>query len=97
MSVQIGIKKKEKVSLNKRVEIINKAISSKNGKQNFMKHRLQEWRLLEIGDLSKKIMDHSKRVFVETSTLDKYIKKELDILWIDVQGAEKLVLRAQNT
>ena len=36
---------------------------------------------------------------VETSTLDNFYKsKNLDILWIDVQGAEKLVLDgAKNT
>ena len=51
--------------------------------------------LLEIGELSKQSYGSSQKenFLVETTTLDTFYKnKDLDILWIDVQGAEKLVL-----
>ena len=51
--------------------------------------------LLKIGKLSKESYgtQQKEKFSVETTTLDSFYKnKDLDILWIDVQGAEKLVL-----
>ena len=78
-------------------EIINKAISSTNGRANFYETSLEgNGSLLEIGELSKKSYGSSQeeKFLAETTTLDTFYKnKDLDILWIDVQGAEKLVLQ----
>lgn len=87
---------KRNFALNSRVKIINKAISSSNGTANFYETSLKgNGSLLEIGELSKISYGSSQKekFLVETTTLDTYYKnKDLDILWIDVQGAEKLVL-----
>ncbi len=95
-------KLKKKFFHNKRVEIVNKAISSKNGKAKFHETSLAgNGSLLEIGELSKKSYGSIQKesFLVDTTTLDDvYKNKNLDILWIDVQGAEKLVLEgAKNT
>ena len=97
------IKKLEKkFYFNKRVKIINKAVSSSNGKANFYETSLNgNGSLLKIGELSRKSYNSSQKenFSVETITIDTFYKnKNLDILWIDVQGAEKLVLEgAVNT
>ncbi len=89
-------KLKRNFALNSRVKIINKAISSSNAKSNFYETSLKgNGSLLEIGELSKESYGSSQKekFLVETTTLDTFYKnKDLDILWIDVQGAEKLVL-----
>lgn len=88
---------KRNFAFNSRVQIINKAISSTNGRANFYETSLEgNGSLLEIGELSKKSYGSSQeeKFLVETTTLDTFYKnKDLDILWIDVQGAEKLVLQ----
>tara|TARA_Y100000991_G_C21971691_1_gene349811 strand:+ start:1666 stop:2418 length:753 start_codon:yes stop_codon:yes gene_type:complete len=87
---------KKNFASNSRVKIINKAISSSNGIANFYETSLRgNGSLLEIGEFSKKSYGSSQKenFLVETTTLDTFYKnKDLDILWIDVQGAEKLVL-----
>ena len=93
---------KKKFASNSRVQIINKAISSSNGLANFYETSLKgNGSLLKIGDLSKKSYGSAQKesFLVETTTIDYlYKNKNLDILWIDVQGAEKLVLEgAKNT
>ena len=93
---------KENFAFNSRVEIINKAISSTNGIATFFETSLKgNGSLLKIGKLSKESYgtQQKEKFLVETSTLDSFYKnKDLDILWIDVQGAEKLVLDgAKNT
>jgi len=93
---------KKNFAFNSRVEIINKAISSKNGTANFFETSLRgNGSLLEVGILAKESYgtQQEEDFLVETSTLDNFYKnKNLDILWIDVQGAEKLVLDgAKNT
>lgn len=81
---------------NKRVEIINLAVTSFIGETNFYETTLNgNGSLLPLGELSKKFYNskQKEKVIVKTITLDEYYKnKELDILWIDVQGAEKYVL-----
>tara|TARA_B100001989_G_scaffold250651_1_gene228161 strand:+ start:1717 stop:2454 length:738 start_codon:yes stop_codon:yes gene_type:complete len=93
---------KKNFAFNSRVEIINKAISSTIGTANFFETSLKgNGSLLELGILSKESYGTQQKedFLVETSTLDNFYKnKNLDILWIDVQGAEKLVLDgAKNT
>ena len=87
---------KKNYAYNSRVEIINKAISSTNGKATFFETTLKgNGSLLEIGNLSKESYgtQPKEKFLVETSTLDNFYKnKDLDVLWVDVQGAEKLVL-----
>ena len=93
---------KRKFSYTSRVQIINKAISSTNGTATFYETSLQgNGSLLEIGNLSMESYGtrQKEKFLVETLTLDTFYKhNDLDILWIDVQGAEKLVLDgAKNT
>ena len=81
---------------NKRVKIINKAVSSFKGETNFYETSLNgNGSLLPLGKLSKIYYGSTQKekYLVKTCTLDEFYKnKELDILWIDVQGAEKFVL-----
>ena len=93
---------KKNFAFNSRVKIINKAISSKNGTATFFETSLKgNGSLLKIGKLSRESYGtkQKEKFLVETSTIDTFYKnKDLDILWIDVQGAEKLVLEgAKNT
>ncbi len=93
---------KKKFDTNSRVQIINKAISSSRGSANFYETSLKgNGSLFKIGDLSRKSYGTSQKesFLVKTTTIDYiYKNKNLDILWIDVQGAEKLVLEgAKNT
>ena len=81
---------------NKRVRIINKAVSSFNGETNFYETNLNgNGSLLPLGKLSKIYYGSTQKekYLVKTCTLDEFYKNEqLDILWIDVQGAENFVL-----
>ena len=81
---------------NKRVNIINKAVSNKEGIANFYETSLRgNGSLLKLGELSKKSYgSKQEETFkVKTTTLDSfYANKNLDVLWIDVQGAERYVL-----
>jgi len=82
---------------NKKVEIIQKAVSVSNGTAKFFETSLNgAGSLLKIGQLAKESYQaKNKESFeVETISLDSFFKnKELDVLQIDVQGAEKLVIQ----
>ncbi len=86
----------KKFHLNPRVEIINKAISASKGEAKFYETSLQgNGSLFRLGELSKDSYGSIQKesFLVKTTTIDEiYRNKILDILWIDVQGAEKLVL-----
>ena len=85
---------------NKRVKIINKAVTSFTGETTFYETNLNgNGSLLPIGELSKSHYgSYQKEQYkVKTTSLDEYYKnKEIDILWIDVQGAEKFVLEGAD-
>lgn len=80
------------------VDIVKKAVSSISGKSIFFETSLKgSGSLLELGELAKKSYGAKKAESfeVETITLDDYFKgnDSLDILQIDVQGAEIQVLQ----
>jgi FkbM family methyltransferase len=83
-----------------RVTIVNKAVSKKCGVYNFFETSLNgSGSLLKLDKAH--IRDYGSQaaeIFkVETITLDEHYKnKALDILQIDVQGAEKFVLEGAN-
>ncbi|GAA6212659.1 hypothetical protein NBRC116602_24000 [Hyphomicrobiales bacterium 4NK60-0047b] len=81
---------------NEKVRVIEKAVSSVAGKISFHETSLTgSGSLLKIGELAKKSYDATaaETFEVEAITLDEfYDGKGVDILQIDVQGAEKLVL-----
>ena len=89
-------KLRNKFDKNSRVQIINKAVSNEEGIFNFYETSLHgNGSLLKLGELSKKSYGSKQQetFLVETTTLDNFYKnKNIDILWIDVQGAEKLVI-----
>lgn len=80
----------------KRVEIINKAVSNKIKKLKFYETNLKgSGSLLKIGKLSKKnyFTKQAESFFVDTITLDSVLEgKKVDVLQLDVQGAELNVL-----
>jgi FkbM family methyltransferase len=82
---------------NEKVEIIEKAVSASNGTSKFFETSLNGGgSLLKVGQLAKQSYQaRNKESFeVETISLDSFFKnKELDVLQIDVQGAEKLVIQ----
>lgn len=79
-----------------RVKVVPKAVSSTSGTSVFFETNLEgNGSLLRIGNLHKKWYSsyQTEEYQVETTTLDEYYRGTvLDLLWIDVQGAEKLVL-----
>ncbi len=85
---------------NERIKIINKAVTSFVGETTFYETNLNgNGSLLPLGKLSQTFYKskQTEKFLVQTTTLDAYYKnKEIDILWIDVQGAEKFVLDGAN-
>lgn len=81
---------------NPRVNVIPKAVSSVSGNAMFFETNLEgNGSLLKIGNLHRKWYGskQTEQYNVVTTTLDEYYKNSLiDLLWIDVQGGEKLVL-----
>ena len=88
---------RSKLSKENRVEIVEKAVSDRSGKTKFFEvSGTGSGSLLKIGDLHKKSygMEQAETFDVETISLDEYfLNQGVDILQIDVQGAEKLVLK----
>tara|TARA_B100001093_G_C26753451_1_gene982260 strand:+ start:130 stop:858 length:729 start_codon:yes stop_codon:yes gene_type:complete len=86
----------EKFLNNKRVNIITKAVSDEVGQQIFFEtNRTGSGSLLKVGELAKRDydMEQAEDFSVETTTLDKFfIDEKIDVLQIDVQGAELMVL-----
>ena len=87
---------------NHRVKIINKAVTSFNGDTKFYETNLNgNGSLLPLDELAKKSYGSKQKeeFTVKTTTLDTfYSDQKVDVLWIDVQGAEKSVLEgAKNT
>lgn len=86
-----------------RIEIIQKAVSNKNGKVRFVLENESEINHLDISSNNKpknNRIDHldiKKTVQIDSVTLDTFIKekslKKIKLLKIDVEGAELLVLQ----
>jgi FkbM family methyltransferase len=80
----------------KRVKIINNAVSNKIKKIKFYETNLNgSGSLLKVGNLSKKNYNtkQEESFFVNTTTLDSVLKNKIDVLQIDVQGTELDVLK----
>jgi len=91
------IKKIKKIfKKNNRVKIIEKAVSNEEGKFSFYETNLKgSGSLLKVGSLSKESygMEQEEVFEVECTTLDKIlINDDIDVLQLDVQGAELKVL-----
>jgi FkbM family methyltransferase len=84
-----------------RVKVRNLAISNRVGESMFFETTLEgSGSLLPLGNHKKLFNSNQAEAFeVETTTLDSlYRDRSIDVLQIDVQGAEKLVLQgAENT
>ena len=80
-----------------KVHIIQKAVSSKSGDAVFFETSLRgSGSLLQLGDLAKEsyCAEQEESFGVATISLDDYFNEgeEIDVLQIDVQGAEQMVL-----
>ena len=80
-----------------RVEIVGKAVSDNVGHIDFFETNLKgSGSILKVGELSKASygMEPAESFTVETTTLDTHFEnKVVDILQIDVQGAELIALK----
>lgn len=85
---------------NQRVEVIDKAVTDVIGKRRFFETSLEgSGSVLPLGSLHKKLFNSlpEEEFWVETITLDFHFKDtRVDVLWIDVQGAELLVLKGAS-
>lgn len=81
---------------NNRVQIVNKAVSNEKGKTSFYETNLRgSGSLLKVSTLSKDsyCMEQQENFYVECTTLDDFFKNEkIDVLQLDVQGAELKVI-----
>jgi len=91
----------EKFSNNERVKIFDKAVSDVEGYVTFFETNLSgSGSLLEVGELSMDSygMEPAEQFEVGCTTLDKMFGDNLiDVLQIDVQGAEEKVLKGART
>ncbi len=91
---------RKKFKANSRIKIITKAVSDKSGFANFFEtNKVGSGSLLTVGELAKKSygMKQAESFLVETITLDEILDDvDIDMLQIDVQGAELKVLNGAN-
>lgn len=93
---------KKKFNQNSRVAIIGNAVAAKSGEMDFYETSLTgSGSILKLGELHKELyFSESAEIFtVEATTLDAYYGTEttIDVLQIDVQGAELLVLQGATS
>jgi FkbM family methyltransferase len=90
----------ETFSSSRRVRTFNLAVTSKSGPAFFYETNLVgTGSLLPIGSLATTSysMSQEETFMVECTTLDtQYLNKDIDVLWIDVQGAELEVLNGAH-
>lgn len=88
---------RKKFARNSRVTVINKAVSDVEGTLSFYETNLKgSGSLLEVGELAEKSykMKSAEKFSVESTTLDSlFTDVDIDVLQIDVQGAELKVLK----
>jgi len=82
----------------KDITAVNKAIWTKNGtKSLYIDNTINEWNsnssFLEKSWTGK---EQTKKVEVETTTLEEYTFKDIDILKIDTEGSELAILKANK-
>lgn len=86
----------KKFKTNKRVSVHKKAVSNSIGQITFYETNLKgAGSLLEVGNLSETSYNaqNAEKFIVESTTLDiDFPTENFDCLWIDVQGAELMVL-----
>jgi FkbM family methyltransferase len=85
-----------------RVQVVPKAVSDVSGVSTFFETSLEgSGSLLPLAELHQSLFNSSpaESFEIETVTLDDYLEgKSLDVLWVDIQGAEgKLLKGATNT
>ncbi len=85
-----------------KVQVAPKAVSDNSGVATFFETSLEgSGSLLPLGELHMNLFSSSpaETFQIETVTLDDYLEgKSLDVLWVDIQGAEdKLLKGATNT
>lgn len=87
---------RERFKLSDKVRVVEKAVSNTIGKSTFFETSVTgSGSLLQVGNLASKSygMRQAETFEVETTTLDMYFDDNIiDVLQIDVQGAERLVL-----
>jgi FkbM family methyltransferase len=93
---------KQKFDHSKRVDVIGKAVAAKVGKMVFYETSLTgSGGVLQLGELHKELYssEPAESFTVDSTTLDAYygIETGIDVLQIDVQGAEMLVLEGAST
>lgn len=91
---------KKSFATNKKVRIIDKAVTNRSGNIEFHETSLQgSGSLLELGEFHKQSYNstQAESFTVESTTLDDVFGSgAIDVLQIDVQGAEKLVLEGAS-
>lgn len=94
-------KLRKRFSGNPRVEIIEKAVSDQRGEIEFFETNIRgSGSLLRVGELSEKSygMQQQESFLVDATTLDEeFGDTKIDVLQLDVQGAELKVLRGAGT
>lgn len=93
---------KKRFDRNTRVEIISKAVAAETGELVFYETSLiGSGSILKLGELHQELFysEPAESFTVEATTLDTYYGSEatIDVLQIDVQGAELLVLRGATS
>lgn len=95
-SQRYGADLQKRFEKNDRVEVRNLAVSDKPGTATFYETNLRgSGSLLELGKLAEESYgaEAAESFEVTTDTLDRQLPEEaVDCIWIDVQGAELLVL-----
>ena len=103
---------KRNIGGNARIELVEKAASDKNGETTFYPINTQKTQtphkdgnpgassLLKASGKYKKETYIQDEITVKTTTLETFLKEKnisaVDIVWVDVQGAEMLVLNSMG-
>lgn len=79
-----------------RVDVLRKAVAEESGRRAFFEtSTMGSGSVLELGQLARDSYNISpaENFLVEVVTLDEVVHEPVSLLWIDVQGAEGLVLQ----
>jgi FkbM family methyltransferase len=99
-SERYGLALDGKYKANHRVHVVRKAVAERSGTRTFFETSLTgSGSLLKIGQLARRSygMKEAEEFTVDAVTLDEFLgPEEVSLLWIDVQGAEGLVLEGAH-